>query len=136
MLSPRLTIGAIPAFTRRILREELIKVTDTSRDYLHPKSFISGLTKVIESSEDEEIKVLGNATSTLNLLSNTAKSLGISMDQVNFELIEPAYSDPKKVILESKWRQTLELNDEDIEQCINAIVQQLRLSDVHIRSHH
>jgi nucleoside-diphosphate-sugar epimerase len=138
VLSPRLTIGAIPAFTRRILKKEPIKVTDTYRDYLDPKSFIFGLTQLMESSEVLEKLVLGSgyAISTLELLKITAKILNKNLNQIDFELIKPKYSDPKKITLDPKWRQSFMTSENVIERCVSELVRQLKQSKDKIRSHH
>ncbi len=138
VLSPRLTIGAIPAFTRRILKEEPIKVTDTYRDYLNPKNFILGLTNLMETSEAPETVVLGsgNSISTLDLLKITAKNLNKNMNQIKFELIPPNASDPKRISLDCKWLQTLSFLEEDIEESVSEIVHLLQQSESKIRSHH
>jgi len=138
VLSPRLTIGAIPAFTRRILEEQPIKVTDTYRDYLNPNSFILGLTNLMESSEAIETLVLGSGTaiSTHELLKLTAKNLNKEMNQINYELIQPKNSDPKKITLDPKWRQTFIFFEENIEESIRNIVCQLRQNEGKIRLHH
>ena len=138
VLSPRLTIGAIPAFARRILKDEPIKVTDTYRDYLNPKSFILGLTNLMESSESLETLVLGsgNSISTHELLKLTAKNLDKVMNQIDFELIDAKNSDPKKVTLDPEWRQSFMSSEEVIEECVSKIIRRLQQSEGKVRSHH
>ena len=138
VLSPRLTIGAIPAFTKRILEKQPIKVTDTYRDYLNPKSFILGLTNLMESNEALEVLVLGSghAISTHELLKLTAKNLNKNMNQIDFELIDSKKSDSKKITLDPKWRQSFMSSEENIEECVTKIVRQLQQFKGKVRSHH
>ena len=43
VISPLISVGAIPAFAKKILANDPITITKTSRDYLDPQSFIDDL---------------------------------------------------------------------------------------------
>jgi hypothetical protein len=58
------------------------------------------------------------------------------MNQIDFELIEPKNSDPKKITLDSKWRQSFMFHEENIEECVSELVQQLQQTEGKVRTHH
>lgn len=138
VLSPRLSIGAIPAFVRRIQAKERIQVTDTFRDYIDPKTFIYGIKQIINRRSDQEVIVLGsnNSRSTLEILEKTAAALGLTLRQIDYQLIEPKLSDPKRIILENSHFQGIATQQSDIEQCIQKIVNNFHNSTQQLRSHH
>lgn len=138
VLSPRLSIGAIPAFVRRIQAKERIQVTNTFRDYIDPKTFIHGMKQIINSKSDQEVIVLGsnNSRSTLEILEKTANALHLTLHQIDYKMIEPKLSDPKKITLENSQFQGLTTNQSEIELCIQKIVKNFLNSNQHLRSHH
>jgi nucleoside-diphosphate-sugar epimerase len=137
VLSPRLSIGAVPAFVRRIQGKENIRVTNTFRDYIDPGTFISALKALLGCVEDE-VKVLGSAKpiSTLNILEFTASACGFKLENISYEVVEPKASDPMRVSLNSNWLNELQSNSNSIENCVNTIVKNLIHERKEVRLHH
>ena len=138
VLSPRLSIGAIPAFVRRIQAKEQIQVTNTFRDYIDPKTFIYGMKQIIGSTSDQDVIVLGSndSKSTFEILEKTATALDLTLHQIDYKLIEPKLSDPKKITLENSQFLGITIPQSEIEQCIQKIVKNLLNSNQQLRSHH
>lgn len=138
VLSPRLSIGAIPAFVRRIQAREQIQVTDTFRDYIDSRTFIYGLKEIINCHSNQEVMVLGsnNSRSTLEILEKTAAALNLTLHEINYKLIEPKLSDPRKITLENSQFQGITTHQFDIELCIQKIVGNFLNSHQQLRSHH
>ena len=138
VLSPRLSIGAVPAFTKRILRNETIKVTNTFRDYLSPKTFIYGLTHLLDLEQVSEKYVLGSGTpiSTLEIMNIVAEQLDKNISSLNIEMIEKKGSDPERIILDSTWFKSLPQIEDGIRQGVKEIVTQIQHFDSKVRLHH
>ena len=137
VLSPRLSVGAVPAFVRRIQNGEDIKVTDTYRDYIDSETFISGLKALIENVESE-VKILGSgiSVSTLDILKFTASSLGLTFDKIKYEKVEPKTSDPQRISLNSDWLNHLQVRSSNIQNSVYEIVMRLIRSQIQARLHH
>lgn len=139
VLSPRLSVGAVPAFVKRIQGNEKIKVTNTSRDYIHSETFISALKAILNNIKDEdEVIVLGSAqpVSTLDILKHTALAFGMTLEDVNYEIVEPKPSDPARISLSSDWLNEIRVNSSSIENSIKSIVTNLIHNRKEIRLHH
>jgi nucleoside-diphosphate-sugar epimerase len=60
VISPLISVGAIPAFVKKILVNDPITITKTSRDYLDPQSFIDALEIVMTDDLDISEIVVGS----------------------------------------------------------------------------
>ena len=141
VISPLISVGAIPAFVRKISNNQLITITKTSRDYLDPQSFIDALEIIIGSDFEISEVVVGSGIeiSTSEMLRHVSLGLNINSDKLEFELIDPKPSDPKRIILDSRlfqeltgWKPSL-----NIDRQINKIIESLKLKkEVEVRLHH
>ena len=141
VISPLISVGAIPAFAKKILANEPITITKTSRDYLDPQSFIDALQIVMKDNLDISEIVIGSGIeiTTEEILSQVCLGLGISSDKLKFTVIDPRPSDPKRITLDSSlfqeltgWRPGLAL-----EKQISKIIDNLKLKKVFsVRLHH
>ena len=103
VISPRLTVGAIPAFRRKILAGEPITVTSTARDYISPASFISALEILFSCDQLPEISVIGSGSpiSTKEIAISVGLILEKKVADLAISEIEPKASDPKCVVLDN-----------------------------------
>lgn len=140
VVSPRITVGAIPAFTKRILAGEDLTVTDTFRDYLSPSDFISFLDAAIllENWPSECVVGSAKAVSTKEIAESVAHSLGISLDSFSITVSQPKSTDPKFVVFDITeterifgWKPK-----EDISKSIANCVNSIKSSSRQIRQHH
>jgi len=141
VISPLISVGAIPAFVKKILDNDPITITKTSRDYLDPQSFIDALEIVMTGELDISEIVIGSgmAITTEEILSQVSLGLGVGSDKLKFALIDPRPSDPKRVTLDSSlfqeltnWKPGL-----DLEKQINKIIDNLKLrKEFSVRLHH
>ena len=141
VISPLISVGAIPAFAKKILANDSITTTKTSRDYLDPKSFIDALEIIMIDDLDISEIVIGSGIeiSTEEILSRVSLGLGVGSDKLKFALIDPKPSDPKVVTLDSSlfreltdWKPGL-----DLEKQINKIIDNLKLKkEFSVRLHH
>ena len=138
VLSPRLSIGAIPAFVNRIKNKQKIVVTNTFRDYIDTKIFIEGVQEVIAGKLNAEVIVLGSNTSisTLEILEKTAQALQIELHQIDYQVTESKASDPKNITLDNSQFTKINFQQLHIQNSIEKIVQNLVKSDKNIRLHH
>lgn len=138
VVSPKLSVGAIPAFLRRIERKESIKVTDTFRDYIDPDKFIAGLEMLLDDTMSEELVVLGSGSplSTSEILKFTAAALGKSLDEMQHEIVQPKSSDPKIISLDNTWYNQIPKVQKSIESCVQVVVNELLHSQKQARLHH
>ena len=131
VISPLISVGAIPAFAKKILANEPITITKTSRDYLDPQSFIDALEIVMKGDLDISEIVIGSGIeiTTEEILSQVSLGLGIGSDKLKFAITDPKPSDPKTVVLDSSLFQ--ELTDWKpglaLDQQINKIIDNLKL---------
>ena len=141
VISPLISVGAIPAFAKRILANDPITITKTSRDYLDPQSFIGALEIVMTDELNISEIVIGSGMeiTTEEILSQVSLGLGISSNKLKFALTDPKPSDPKRVILDSSlfqeltdWKPSLVL-----EKQISKVVDNLKLNkEFSVRLHH
>ena len=141
VISPLISVGAIPAFAKKILANEPITITKTSRDYLDPQSFIDALEIVMKDNLDISEIVIGSGfeITTEEILSQVCLGLGIRSDKLKFTVIDPRPSDPKRITLDSSlfqeltgWRPGLAL-----EKQISKIIVNLKLKkEFSVRLHH
>lgn len=138
VLSPRLSVGAIPAFINRIQNNEPIRITDTLRDYITSKMFISALSALIENEINNKIEVLGSnkPINTVEILKKTASALGKNIDSLNYEIIQPKSSDPKAVVIENSVRLINNTENLNIDLSVNDIVTTFIESKKKARLHH
>ena len=138
VLSPKLSIGAIPAFLNFFSHSKKIMVTDTYRDYIDTATFISGVKSIIEQDNLPETLVLGSGTpiSTLQILKSTALQCQRDLSAIDFEIIEPKWSDPAYICLDNNWFNSLNSTPVDIDACVETIVNNLNLSQTISRQHH
>ena len=141
VISPLISIGAIPAFVKKISSNQPITITKTSRDYLDPQSFIDALEIIIVDDLEVSKVVLGTGIeiSTEEILHQVFLGLGIGSGKLEFELIDPKPSDPKRITLDSKlfqeltgWKPSLTLDKQ-----MNKIIESLKFKkEVEVRLHH
>ena len=141
VISPLISVGAIPAFAKKILANDPITITKTSRDYLDPQSFIGALEIVMTDELNISEIVIGSGMeiTTEEILSQVSLGLGISSNKLKFALTDPKPSDPKRVILDSSlfqeltdWKPSLVL-----EKQISKVVDNLKLNkEFSVRLHH
>lgn len=103
VISPKLNVGAIPAFTSRILKKEHIKVTNTYRDYLNPLDFTNLIRKILATANVPNKLVVGSGApvKTMDILRKVSAALNVDLKDVSFEEIESKPSDPKFITLDS-----------------------------------
>ena len=141
VISPLISVGAIPAFAKKILANDPITITKTSRDYLDPQSFIDALEIVMKGGLDISEIVIGSGIeiTTEEIFSQVLLGLGIGSDKLKFAVIDPKPSDPKRVTLDSSlfqeltdWKPSLSLDKQ-----INKIIDNLKLKkEFSVRLHH
>ena len=141
VISPLISVGAIPAFAKKILANDPITITKTSRDHLDPQSFIDALEIIIISDLDISEIVIGSGIeiTTEEILHQVSLGLGVGSDKLNFAVIDPKPSDPKRVTLDSSlfqeltnWKPGLAL-----EKQINKIIDNLKFKkEFSVRLHH
>jgi nucleoside-diphosphate-sugar epimerase len=141
VVSPLISVGAIPAFVRKISNNQPITITKTSRDYLDPQSFIDALEIVMKGDLDISEIVIGSGIeiTTEEILSQVSLGLGIGSYKLKFAITDPKPSDPKRVVLDSSlfqeltdWKPGLALDKQ-----INKIIDNLKLKkEFSVRLHH
>ena len=140
VVSPRISVGAIPAFTKRILAGENLTVTDTYRDYLSPLDFISFLDAAIALDKWPQECVVGSskAISTKEIAESVADALGVPLSSFNITVTAPKITDPKFVVFDTKetenvfgWRPVENIKN-SIKNCVNSI----QLLNKQVRQHH
>lgn len=138
VLSPKLSVGAIPAFLDLLNHNKKIIVTETLRDYINTKTFVSGVKSIIQQENPPETLVLGSGTpiSTLEILKSVALICQKDLSKIEFEIIEPKWSDPKYICLDNNWFKSLNSTPVDIETSLETIVDNLNLSKIKSRQHH
>lgn len=140
VVSPRITIGAIPAFTKKILANEKLSITNTYRDYLTPSDFITFLDSVIKKEKWPLVCTVGSSksVSTIEIAKAVAKALGREFDDIDYDLVSPKSTDPDKIVFDT----TLAENYFDwsprghIEIAIGDCVTQIVSSNKSLRQHH
>jgi nucleoside-diphosphate-sugar epimerase len=140
VVSPRITIGAIPAFTKKILANEKLSITNTHRDYLTPRDFMTFLDSVLEKENWPLVCAVGSATSvsTIEIAEAVAKALGREFEGIDFDLVSPKSTDPDKIVFDN----TVAENYFDwsprghIETAIRDCVTQIVSSNKSLRQHH
>lgn len=140
VVSPRISVGAIPAFTKRILAGENISVTDTHRDYLSPKDFISFLDAALELDTWPNECVVGSSKtiSTKELAQLVAAALDVRLDSFEISVNPPKITDPKYVVFDIEETEKL-FNwtpKEDLFQAIANCVNSIKSSRQEVRQHH
>jgi len=140
VVSPRISVGAIPAFTKRILAGEDLTVTDTYRDYLTPADFILFLDAAIALDTWPSECVVGSAKaiSTKEVAEFVAEALNVSLDSFNLTVNPPKNTDPRYVIFDIEdtekifgWKPVGNIYNA-IESCVNTI----KSSNQQLRLHH
>ena len=141
VISPLISVGAIPAFAKKFLANDPITITKTSRDYLDPQSFIDALEIVMidELNISEIVIGSGIEITTEEILRQVSLGLGIGSDKLKFAVIDPKPSDPKRVALDpslfqelTDWKPSLSLDKQ-----INIIIDNLKLKkEFSVRLHH
>ena len=141
VISPLISVGVIPTFAKKILANDPITITKTSRDYLDPQSFIDALEIVMKGELDISEIVIGSGIeiTTEEILSQVSLGLGIGSDKLRFAVIDPKPSDPKRVTLDSSlfqdltdWKPGL-----DLEKQISKIIDNLKFKkEFSVRLHH
>jgi nucleoside-diphosphate-sugar epimerase len=141
VISPLISVGAIPSFAKKILANDPITISKTSRDYLDPQSFIDALEIVVinELKISEIVIGSGIETTTEEIISKVSLGLGIDPNKLKFAVTDPKSSDPKRVVLDSSLFQ--ELTDWKpglaLEKQISKIIDNLRLKkEFLVRLHH
>ncbi len=141
VISPLISVGVIPAFVKKILVNEPITITKTSRDYLDPQSFIDALEIIIMDKLEISEIVIGSGIeiTTEEILRQVSLGLGIDSDQLKFALMDPKPGDPNRITLDSflfqeltDWKPGLAL-----EKHISKIIDNLKLKkEFSVRLHH
>lgn len=140
VVSPRISVGAIPAFTKRILAGEDLTVTDTYRDYLPPNDFIRFLDAAImlDSWPNECVVGSAKAISTREVAEFVAGALDISLDSFKISVNPPKNTDPRFVIFDiAETEKIFGWKPEgDISKAIVACVNTIKCSNQQLRQHH
>jgi nucleoside-diphosphate-sugar epimerase len=141
IISPLISVGAIPAFVKKILANDPITITETSRDYLNPQSFIDALKIIIVDKLEISEIVIGSGIeiTTEEILRQVSLGLGIDSDQLKFALMDPKPGDPNRITLDSylfqeltDWKPSLALDKH-----ISKIIDNLKLKkEFSVRLHH
>ena len=141
VMSPLISVGAIPSFAIKILANDPITITKTSRDYLNPQSFIDALEIIMIDDLNITEIVIGSGIeiTTEEILRQVSLGLGVGPDKLNFAVIDPKPSDPKRITLDSSLFQ--ELTDWKpglaLETQIDKIIDNLKLKkEFSVRLHH
>jgi UDP-glucose 4-epimerase len=138
VISPRITVGAIPAFAKRLQANLPIKVTETVRDYLGVSDFLSALEIVIDSNDGLGNVAIGSGLGlqTKEILRLTAQIMGIS--DPKFDISDPHPSDPRSVIIDSaKFKKTFGWQPNvNLESDFNKAIQNVLDLNVVVRLHH
>jgi nucleoside-diphosphate-sugar epimerase len=140
VVSTRLSVGAIPAFTKRILAGEDLTVTDTYRDYLSPSDFIDFLDAAVSLNDWPKECVVGSgkAISTKEVAELVAGALGVPLDSFKITVNPPKITDPKFVIFDTSETERLFgwKSVEDIYIAIEKCVNTIKTSNQQLRQHH
>ena len=128
-------------FAKKVLSNDPITITKTSRDYLDPQSFIDALEIVIIGDLEISEIVIGSGVeiTTEEIFRQVLLGLGIDPNKLKFAVTDPKPSDPKKVTLDSSlfqeltnWKPSLAL-DKQISRIINNLKLEKEFS---VRLHH
>ena len=138
-LSPRLSIGPIPAFTKRLLSRDSITVSDTSRDYVSPSAVVEAIILTLDETfvKQKVIIASGQSTSTMEIYDVVSKTLGLKTE-IDPELVQPKKGDPKVVTLVPSQSLILKgwnprtLHEESLYACIKSAEK----STLKTRQHH
>ena len=138
VLSAKLSVGAIPAFIKRIESNEPIQVTETFRDYINSNCFVAALNKLIGAEEKTRIAVLGSQSpvSTEEILKKTALALGKDLNSISYEIVQPIASDPKTISIKDSIGCAINLDKGHIELSISKVVMNFLESKKNVRTHH
>ena len=141
VISPLISVGAIPAFVKKILANDPITIIKTSRDYLNPQSFIDALEIIIVDKLEISEIVIGSGIeiTTEEILRQVSLGLGIDSDQLKFALMDPKPGDPNRITLDSYLFQELTdwKPDLALEKHISKIIDNLKLKkEFSVRLHH
>jgi nucleoside-diphosphate-sugar epimerase len=141
VISPLISVGAIPAFVKKILSNQSISITKTSRDYLNPQSFVDALEIIIVDDLEISEVVIGSGIeiSTEEILRQVSLGLSINSNKLEFDLIDPKPTDPKRITLDSTlfqeltgWQPNLALDKH-----VSKIIKNLKLKkEFAVRLHH
>jgi nucleoside-diphosphate-sugar epimerase len=141
ILSPLISIGAIPAFVKNIVHNRPSIINKTYRDYLNPQSFIDALKIIIVEDFNLSEIVIGSGIeiSSEELFRQVASGLSINSKNLNFEIVNPKPTDPERILLSSTlfqeltgWQPTLSL-----EHQVKKILENLKFRrDFEVRLHH
>jgi len=141
ILSPLISIGAIPAFVKNIVNNQPSIINKTYRDYLNPQSFIDALKIIIAEDLNLSEIVIGSGIeiSSEELFRQVASGLNINSKNLNFEIVDPKPSDPERILLNSAlfqeltgWQPKLTLELE-----VKKILENLKFrGDFEVRLHH
>jgi nucleoside-diphosphate-sugar epimerase len=140
VISPRLNVGAIPAFVKRLSAKQSLQVTSTSRDYLHPADFGSAIELLLTLPGLPKKTVVGSgkAIQTQQVALAVAQAMGINLDPKEITVLEPKISDPSIVVLDpttfSEWSQWSPLHT--FKDAVAACVKEIQHSQRKIRQHH
>jgi nucleoside-diphosphate-sugar epimerase len=140
VVSPRLNVGAIPAFASRILKNELIKVTKTYRDYLNPIDFTNFINKLLAQTTPPKKIVVGSGSplATVEILKKVCVALDRDLSSIRFEEIEPKNSDPKMITLDSSLaKKEFEVDfGTNFDEAIKKTVENYLINTPQVRLHH
>ncbi|OIQ82047.1 hypothetical protein GALL_361800 [mine drainage metagenome] len=140
VISPRLNVGAIPAFVKRLSAAQPLQVTSTSRDYLHPIDFCSALELLLALPALPKKTVVGSGRGiqTQEVALAVASAMGVELHPEDIAVVQPKISDPSAVVLDSnefgewaKWS-PLHAFQDAVQEC----VREIQHSQKDIRQHH
>lgn len=140
VISPRLNVGAIPAFVRRLSANQSLQVTSTSRDYLHPLDFCSALELLLTLPKLPKKTVVGSgkAIQTQEVALSVAAAMGVELHPEDITVVDPRISDPSVVVLDStefgEWAKWSPLHA--FQEAVRECVQEIQHSQRNIRQHH
>lgn len=138
-LSPRLSIGPVPAFTKRLSSESPISISDTFRDYVSPRVVVEGILMALrEDFQDSQIVLAsGVSRSTLEIYRAVLKHLQI-VRSPEPRVVQPGPGDPSVIklqpspVLVSLGWNPLEDLEKSLVNCIDASLK----STLTVRQHH
>ena len=117
-----------------------MSITNTHRDYLTPRDFITFLDSVIEKDNWPLVCAVGSSTSvsTIEIAKSVAKALGREFDGIDFDLVSPKSTDPDKIVFDNTVAEKYFdwFPSGHIETAIGDCVTQIVSSNKSIRQHH
>jgi nucleoside-diphosphate-sugar epimerase len=138
-LSPRLSIGPIPAFAKRLLGDQPISISATSRDYISPDAVVKAILLTLEDSFAIKQVVIasGQSKSTQEIYRLVSAKLKIERNPEP-GVTSPGAGDPPEIslipsdaLLPAGWDPLENLN-----AALGNCIDRVRTSTTSVRQHH